>query len=178
MRVIVGITGASGVVLGVRLVEALREHEVIPVVTRTAWALMEREMGGRPGFGQTVYAADDFHAPVASSSFLCDGMAVVPCSMKTLAGIATGYADTLVIRAAENMLRMGKRVVLVPRETPLSLAAIENLLRVKQAGAIVLPPALAFYPQPRSVDDMIHFIVGKVLDGLGIPNRLYNRWEG
>jgi len=105
-------------------------------------------------------------------------MAIVPCSMKTLSGIAHGYADNLILRAAENVLRLGRRLVVVPRETPLSLADIENMRRVKLAGAIVLPPNMAYYYRPQTVGEVTDFFVGKILDVLGIEHRLYKRWEG
>jgi len=190
MRIIVGITGASGAILGVRLVEELLKRrrsssdpgeaepvDVFPVITQAAWRMIDIEMGRRPDFsGLRVFAQDDFAAPLASSSFVCDAMAVAPCSMKTLAGIAHGYADSLVVRAADTMLRTGKCLVVVPRETPLSLASLRNMATLKQAGAIVLPPVLAFYPRPRTLEDVVDFIVGKVLDNLGIANDLYRRW--
>lgn len=177
MRIVVGITGASGVRLGVRLVQALKGHEVHAIISDQAWKLMDIELGKRPAFkGVTVLGEKDFEAPVSSGSFLFDGMAVAPCSMKTLAGIANGYADTLIIRTADNALRIGKRLVVVPRETPLSLSALENMVKLRSAGAIILPPILAFYNQPRTVDDLVDYVVGKVLDSLGIDNHLYRRW--
>ncbi len=177
MKIVVGITGASGVQLGVRLVAALKGHEVTAIISDEAWKLIDIELGKRPAFkGVTVLGQSNFEAPISSGSYLFDGMAVVPCSMKTLSGIANGYADTLVIRVADNALRMGKRLVLVPRETPLSLSAIENMAKLRTAGAIILPPVLAFYHQPKSVDDMVDYVTGKVLDSLGIANNLYRRW--
>jgi len=178
MRIVVGITGASGVCLGVRLVETLKGHEVALIVSHDAWRIMDLEIGSRPEFpGVQVFDGQDFSAPMASGSAVFDAMAVAPCSMKTLAGIAHGYSDTLIIRAADNALRLGRRLVLVPRETPLSLASLENLVAVRRAGAIVLPPVLAFYHRPRRIEDMVDYVVGKVLDALGIPNDLYDRWN-
>jgi len=103
-------------------------------------------------------------------------MVIIPCSMKTLAAVAHGYADNLISRAAENVLRLGKKLVLVPRETPLSLPAIENMRAAKLAGAVILPPVVAYYHRPCTVDDITDFIVGKVLDVLGIEHKLYRRW--
>jgi len=178
MRIVVGITGASGACLGVRLVETLKAHEVALIVSHDAWRIMDLEIGSRPEFpGVQVFGGQDFSAPMASGSDVFDAMVVVPCSMKTLAGIAHGYSDTLIIRAADNALRLGRRLVLVPRETPLSLASLENLVAVRRAGAIVLPPVLAFYHRPRRIEDMVDYVVGKVLDALGIPNDLYDRWN-
>jgi flavin prenyltransferase len=177
MRIIVGITGASGVQLGVRLVEALAGHERTAIISDAAWKLMDIEMGKRPSFdGVTVLGEKDFESPPASGSHLFDAMAVIPCSMKTLAGIAHGYSDTLIIRSADNALRLGRRLVVSPRETPLSLAALENMVKLRQSGAIVLPPILAFYQKPCRVEDMVDYVVGKMLDALGIENNLYRRW--
>jgi len=101
---------------------------------------------------------------------------VVPCSMKTLSAIANGYADNLIVRAAENVLKMGRKLVVVPRDTPLSLAAIENMRRLKLAGAIVLPPNVAYYFGPKTIDDVTDFMAGKILDALGVGHELYRRW--
>lgn len=177
MKIVVGITGASGVCLGERLVRALQGHEVSVVVTHAAWRIMEHEMDARPTFeGATLYQEDDFEAPFASGSSPFDAMAVIPCSMKTLAGIANGYSGTLVMRAADNALRTDRRLVLVPRETPLSLPALENMARLRAAGAVILPPVLAFYHHPTSIDDIIDYVVGKTLDAMHIPNELFTRW--
>jgi 4-hydroxy-3-polyprenylbenzoate decarboxylase len=176
--VVVGITGASGVQLGVRLTEVLKGHDVLAIVSDAAWRLMDIELEKRPSFeGITLLGEQDFDAPVASGSFRFDAMAVVPCSMKTLAGIANGYSDTLVIRAADNALRLGRKLILVPRETPLSLSALENMVKVRRAGAIVLPPVLAFYHRPMQVQDLADYVVGKVLDALGLDHNLYRRWR-
>ena len=177
MKIILGITGASGVCLGVRLVEALRDHDVSVIVTKAAWQIMDHEMDSRPAFeGATLYAEDDFSAPCASGSSHFDAMAVIPCSMKTLAGIAHGYSATLVMRAADNALRTNRRLVLVPRETPLSLPALENMAHLRAAGAIILPPVLAFYHQPKTIADIMNYVVGKTLDAMGIDNDLFTRW--
>jgi polyprenyl P-hydroxybenzoate/phenylacrylic acid decarboxylase-like protein len=105
-------------------------------------------------------------------------MIVTPCSMKSLSAIAQGYTNDLVARAADNVLRMKRRLVLVPRETPLSLAAIENMRSAYLAGAVILPPAIAYYFEPQSIDDMTDFVVGKILDALEISHELYRRWSG
>lgn len=178
MRITVAVTGASGVVLGKRLLESLLGHEVYLIVSEAGKKIMAYELGDVALPATARYDEDEIDAPLASSSFPIDAMVVVPCSMKTLAGIAHGYADNLIVRAAENALRMGKRLIVVPRETPLSLADIENMRQVKLAGAVVLPPAMAYYFEPRSVDDVTDFFVGKILDVLGIEHRLYERWEG
>ena len=179
MRVVVAITGASGAVLGQRLLENLRGHEVYLLVSRAAHKVIALELGPEAELPATArYEEDDWDSPLASSSFLVDAMVVVPCSMRTLAAIASGHSDNLIVRAAENTLRMGRKLVLVPRETPLSLAAIENMRRARLAGAIILPPNMAYYFHPRSVDEVTDFFVGKILDVLGIEHSLYRRWKG
>lgn len=177
MRIVVAITGASGAVIGQRLLENLRGHEVHLIVSKAARLVIAHELGEATLPATARYDEDQLDAPLASSSFLVDAMVVAPCSMKTLSGIAHGYADNLILRAAENALRMGKPLVVVPRETPLSLADIENMRQVKLAGAIVLPPNMAYYYRPRTVDEVTDFFVGKILDVLGIEHRLYRRWR-
>ncbi len=178
MRLIVAITGASGSVLALRLLQELAAHEVDLIVTPAAQVVIRHELG-QPLFPATRrFEADQLDAPIASSSCPVDAMVVIPCSMKTLAAIAHGYADNLVTRAAENVLRMRKKLVLVPRETPFSLAAIENMRAAFLAGAVILPPVMAYYYAPQSVDEVTDFFVGKVLDALGLPHQLYRRWQG
>jgi len=179
VRIVVAITGASGAVLGQRLLENLTEHEVHLIISEAGEKVIAYELGeGAELPAAARYKADDLEAPLTSSSFLVDAMVVVPCSMKTLAGIAHGYADNLILRAADNVLRMGRRLVVAPRETPLSLADIENMGKVKLAGAIVLPPVMAYYYKPRTVGEVTDFFVGKILDALGIEHKLYRRWQG
>ena len=179
MRICVAITGASGAVLGQRTLENLREHEVHLVVSDSARRVIALELGERASLlADYEYPNQDIAAPLASSSFVLDAMVVVPCSMKTLAGIAHGYADNLILRCAENMLRFNRRLVLVPRETPLSLSAIENMRQARLAGAIILPPVMAYYFEPKSVDDVTDFFVGKILDALSIEHHLFRRWTG
>ncbi|MDH7489861.1 MAG: UbiX family flavin prenyltransferase [Anaerolineae bacterium] len=178
MRLIVAVTGASGAILAAKLLEQLTEHETHLIVSDAARAVLRHELGHEDLPAAFGYGEDDWGSPLASSSFLADGMVIVPCSMKTLAMVAHGLNSNLIGRAADNVLRMGRRLVLVPRETPLSLAAIENMRLAKMAGAIVLPPNMAFYFGPQTLDDMVGFVVGKILDVLGLPHALYRRWEG
>ena len=181
MEIVVAITGASGVVIGVRLLDLLAEqtiHTVHLIVSGGAEPVLAQEVGPDVPLRATHrWAAGDLSAPISSSSRTPQAMAVVPCSMKTLSAIAHGYADDLIGRAADVMLRMGRPLVLMPRETPLSLPAIENMRLAKLAGAIILPPVMAYYPQPQTVDDVTDFLVGKVLDVLGIEHQLYRRWR-
>ena len=123
-----------------------------------------------------VHSATDMAAPVSSGSFVTLGMAVVPCSMKTLAAIANGYADNLVARAAEVTLKERRRLVVVPRETPLSLLHLRNMVAVTEAGGVILPPVPGFYHEPKTIDDLLALIVGKVLDQFGIEHDLFRRW--
>lgn len=180
MEVVVAITGASGVVIGVRLLNVLAEqavHTVHLIVSSGAEPVLAQEVGPDPHLAATYrWAPGDLSVPIASSSRAPQAMAVVPCSMKTLSAIAHGYANDLIGRTAEMMLRMGRPLVLMPRETPLSLPAIENMRLAKLAGAIILPPVMAYYPRPQTVDDVTDFFVGKVLDILGLEHHLYRRW--
>jgi 4-hydroxy-3-polyprenylbenzoate decarboxylase len=180
VEIVVAITGASGVIIGARLLEffsAQPEHQVHLLVSKGAEAVIAHEIAGQVALPASHrWPVEDLAAPIASSSRAPEAMVVAPCSMKTLAAIAHGYADDLIGRVAEIMLRMGRPLVLMPRETPLSLPAIENMRLVKLAGAIILPPIVAYYPQPQTVDDVTDFFVGKVLDVLGLEHNLYPRW--
>jgi 4-hydroxy-3-polyprenylbenzoate decarboxylase len=180
LELVVAITGASGVVLGVRLLEVLAaqgSHQVHLLVSRAGEAVIAQEMGGTVALPATRrWEVDDMAAPIASSSRAPAAMVVAPCSMKTLSAIARGYAADLVVRTAEVMLRLNRPLVLMPRETPLSLPAIENMRLARMAGAILLPPIVAYYPRPRSLDELTDFFVGKVLDALGLEHDLYRRW--
>ena len=180
MQIIVAITGASGVTIGVRLLEVLAAqggHQVHLIVSRGAETVMSHELGGEVSLPAAYrWQPDDLTAPIASSSRAVDAMVVAPCSTKTLSAIAHGYAADLVGRAAEVMLRMGRPLILMPRETPLSLPAIDNMRRAKMAGAILLPPMVAYYPRPETVQQVTDFFVGKVLDLLGLKHDLYRRW--
>ena len=180
MELVVAITGASGAIIGVRLLQVLAEqagHRVHLLVSRAAEAVMAHELPAGIELPATHrWAADDLTAPIASSSRAPQAMVVAPCSTRTLSAIAHGYASDLIVRTADVMLRMGRPLILLPRETPLSLPAIENMRLARLAGAILLPPVIAYYPQPRNVDDITDFIVGKVLDVLGLEHTLYRRW--
>jgi len=179
MKVIVGVCGASGASMGLRLVRWLRERkefETHVILTRAARRLVEIETGAPPEIEAPVHDEDDFESPLASSSFRPDAMAILPCSLKTLAGLAHGENSTLTMRAGDIMLRLRRPLVVVPRETPLSLPAVENMAALLRAGAVVLPPVVGFYHRPRTLDDMVDFIVGKTLDAMGIDNDLFKRW--
>jgi len=179
-RIVVGISGASGVIIGIRTAEELMAagREVHAIVTDAAWQVIRHEVKKDFRFpkGLTVHGEDDAASPLNSSSFLVEAMVVAPCSVKSLSALASGYASNLLIRAADGMLRTGRKLIVVPRETPLSLAAIENMAALRRGGAIIMPPCAAYYHEPRSVADMTDFFVGKILDLLGVEHKLFRRW--
>ncbi|MFK8843661.1 non-oxidative hydroxyarylic acid decarboxylases subunit B [Streptomyces sp. Ac-502] len=185
MRLIIGMTGATGAVFGVRLLENLQqlpEVETHLVCSRWARSTIELETGRSAreiaALADHVHAPEDQGAPIASGSFRVDGMVIVPCSMKTLAGIRTGYADGLVARAADVVLKERRRLVLVPRETPLSEIHLENMLALARMGAQIVPPVPAFYNRPQNVDDIVDHITARVLDQFGLPAPAARRWQG
>ena len=191
-------SGASGAVYGHRLVEVLAAegHELHLVVSRHAVGILRDETGvdwtapdshgmaakvtsSLPqGAYVLVHDNRNLGAPVASGSFGVDATFVVPCSMKTLAGIASGYAETLIQRAADVALKEGRPLILCPRETPLSAIHLENMLKLARLGVRIVPPMPAFYNRPEGMADQVDFIVGKLLDSAGIGHTLYRRWTG
>lgn len=183
-RIVIAITGASGAILGIRLLEALGQCGVERHLIVSDWGrrTIELETDYTPqqvlSLADAVYPADDLAASVSSGSFQTDGMVIMPCSMKTLAAIANGFSYNLIARAADVALKERRPLIVVPRETPLSTIHLRNMLTVCEAGAILLPPCVGFYTQPKSLDDVVDHLVGKVLDELRIPHTLYHRWEG
>jgi len=182
-RLVVGISGSSGPHFGVALLRTLREIgglETHLVVSEAARITIRIEAGLDPAdvlaLADVVHEPGDLAASIASGSFRTEGMAIVPCSMRTLAAVALGYADNLLTRAAEVTLKERRRLVLVPRETPLSLAHLRNMLAATEAGAVILPPVPAFYHQPETIEDLIAHTVGKVLDQFDIQHDLFRRW--
>lgn len=184
MEIVVGISGASGVQYGIRLLQVLKEKGCIThlIMTDSARKIIEIETHSLPGevqkLASNVYQSDDFAAPVASGSHIFDAMVVIPCSMGTLSAIASGSSDTLITRAADVCLKEKRRLVLVPRETPLSLIQLRNMVTAAEAGAVILPACPAFYSCPQSLSDLVDVLVGRVLDLLGVENDLYQRWKG
>ncbi|NPV70587.1 MAG: UbiX family flavin prenyltransferase [Firmicutes bacterium] len=182
MRIVLCMTGASGAVYGLRMLEELRTAGCDTHLIVSEWA--EKTIAAECGVSlesvaaraSRVWGYRDMGAPVSSGSYPVDAVVVCPCSMKTLAGIAHGYADNLIIRAGDVALKERRRLVLVPRESPLSVIHIENMLAVARAGAIVAPPCPSFYGRPASLDDIVNQTVGRVLDLLGIRNDLAPRW--
>jgi len=184
LPVLVGISGGSGVVYGVRLLQVLKELKIeshlimTTAATETLVLETDHKVSDVESIASVSYRINDIAAPPASGSFRTRGMVVIPCSMKTLAGVANGYSDNLLLRAAEVTMKEKRLLVLVPRETPLSRIHIENMLRASDAGALILPAMPAFYPKPKTIEGMVDFLVGKVLDTLGIEHDLYQRWTG
>jgi len=192
VRIFLGITGASGAPYAARLLEALSTAgaEVGVTVSDSGFEVLATELYGDPTLpqeevlarllgdrdGVTYYPKDDYKNPYASGSARVDGYVVCPCSMATLGTIAAGAMANLVHRAASVALKEGRKLVLVPRETPLSTIHLENMLRLRQAGAVILFAAPGFYHSPQSIDDLINFVVGRCLDQLGIDNQLMKRW--
>jgi flavin prenyltransferase len=183
-RIVVGITGASGAVYGVRLLEHLHELPVETHLIATKWACVtiEHEAGRSwddvKALADVVYAEGDQSAAVSSGSFVTEGMVIAPCSMKTVAAIATGFASNLVCRAADVMLKERRRLVLMVRESPLNLAHLRNMVSATEMGAIVCPPMPAFYLRPQSVEDIVDASIARVLDLLNVPHALSSRWQG
>ncbi|MCM3660621.1 UbiX family flavin prenyltransferase [Georgenia satyanarayanai] len=183
-RLVIAITGASAPHLGIGLLRALRHLGTVEthlVISGAAHRTIELETGMTSGqvadLADVVYKRHDIAASIASGSFQTMGMVVAPCSMKTLAGIAHGFSADLVTRAADVVLKERRPLVLLPRETPLSLIHLRNMVAVTEAGATVLPPTPAFYQRPTSIDDLLAHLTGKVLDQLGIEHDLYPRWQ-
>ncbi|MGC8899755.1 MAG: UbiX family flavin prenyltransferase [Candidatus Micrarchaeia archaeon] len=176
MKILVAITGASGLVYGVRTVEALKKsgHNIFVVVSKAAKKVAKHEKVKLP---KSDFSEDDLSAPFASGSYKLDGMIVSPCSLKTLGEIANGVGSNLIARAAEVVLKERRKLVLVVRETPLSYIAIKNMETITLAGGIVLPASPGFYHSPKTIHDMVNFVVGKTLDQFGIENKLFKRWK-
>jgi 4-hydroxy-3-polyprenylbenzoate decarboxylase len=181
-RIVLGMTGATGVIYGIRLLEVLRDTPVETHLIMSHWArrTIIAETDHNPDavveLAGQVHDEHDLGAAPASGSFLTDGMIIAPCSMKSLAAIANGISENLIHRAADVTLKEGRELLLMARETPLSVIHLENMLRVARAGALVVPPVPAFYARPRSLEDMIDHTVGRVLDHFGIEVDLVRRW--
>jgi 4-hydroxy-3-polyprenylbenzoate decarboxylase len=192
---VVAVSGASGVVYGVRLIKALLEQQatVAAIVSDAGAKVLAHEMGYDPDAGfpsflkkygvgpdlldhLSVFSQDEIAAPPASGSFRHDGMVVAPCSMKTLAGAAAGYADTLITRACDVTLKERRRLILVPRETPANLIHLENMVRLTRAGAVILPASPSFYSFPDTLDALVDTVVARIMDQLGVEQTLVSRW--
>jgi 4-hydroxy-3-polyprenylbenzoate decarboxylase len=181
---LVAITGASGVVYGIRMLETLKRLGVESHLIMSEWGARtvrietDHAIDYVRSLPSKVYEDDNLAAPVSSGSFRTDGMAVIPCSMKTLASIANGFDDTLISRAAGVCLKEQRKLVLVPRETPLSKIHLDNMSKLAGSGAAIVPAMPGFYHRPKDMDDLINHVVGKVLDQFGVDHGLYKRWGG
>lgn len=184
MRLIIGITGCSGITYGIKLLKTCNELGIESdlIVSPAAEEILnfevEEDKKDLQKTATRVYDYDELGASISSGSVSRDGMVIVPCSMKTLGSMANGITDNLLTRAADVTLKEGRKLVLVPRETPLHQIHLENMTKLSQAGATILPAASGFYHDPQSLEDLIDFIVGKILDQFEIEHQLYEPWKG
>lgn len=184
MKIVVGISGASGAVYGIRTLEALRQCgvETHLVISKSGKKTIAIETNYRvndvEALADYVYENENVGATIASGSFRHDGMIVAPCAIKSLSAIANSYNDNLLVRAADVTLKEKRRLVVIVRETPLHLGHLRLLTALAELGGIILPPMPAFYHQPKTIDDIINQTVGKALDQFGIEHQLFRRWEG
>ena len=183
-RIIIGITGASGVIYGIETLRILKDLEFethlvlseaakinIPIETEYTAEKVE-------ALADRTYSNDNLAAPLASGSFLTESMVVIPCTIKTLSGIANSYSNNLLIRTADVMLKEKRKLVLVVRETPLHIGHLKLMIRASEIGAHILPPIPSFYHKPKTIQDIINQTIGKIFDYLNIQHTIYQRWEG
>ncbi|PVX23095.1 MAG: aromatic acid decarboxylase [Candidatus Bathyarchaeum sp.] len=183
MKLTIAITGASGVIYGKRLLEELhtKNIETHLVISQAAKKIIKHELETNDNtlekLANHVYEIDDWSSPIVSGSFKTDGTVIVPCSMKTLAGIASGFAENVILRAADVTLKEKRKLLIVPRETPLNTIHLRNMLDLAQQGAIIIPAMPAYYHKPKNINELVDFVVGRILDILGIEHNLYKRWQ-
>ncbi len=184
-RIVVAISGASGAIYGVRLLQALRGMpgvETHLTVSDAGWLNLRHELAlerdALAALANRLHEASDVGAAIASGSFRCHAMVIAPCSMRTLAAVAHGLGDNLITRCADVVLKERRRLVLLARETPLNLAHLRNMVSVTEMGAIVFPPVPAFYQRPQTVEELVQHSVARVLDLLDLPHALAPRWSG
>lgn len=182
-RIVIGMSGASGAILGIKLLKILKEktdYESHLVLSKGAEETIiqetEYKLSDVMGLADCVYDINNIGDKIASGTFQTEGMIIIPCSMKTLAGIATGYSDNLLLRAADVTIKEGRRLVIVPRESPLSSVHLRNMLTLSQDGVILIPPMITYYNNPHSVDDMNTHIIGKILERFHIELDGFKRW--
>jgi len=182
-KIVIGFSGASGIIYGIRLIEVLHSINIETYLIISEWAKknIEIETDKTLEYVKSLSSVnyDNFRldASVSSGSFLHDGMVIVPCSMKSLSSIANGYDDTLISRAASVTLKESRKLIIVPRETPLSRIHLENMIKLQQAGAIILPAMPGFYHKPSTIEEIVDHLVGKILDQLNIKHNLFKRWK-
>jgi len=181
MKIVVAITGASGIIYGIKLIEKLKEHDIYLIMSKEAKKIMRYETNYSlekiKSMVKEYYDEDKMDSKLASGSFKHDAMVIVPCSLKTMAAISNGFAFNLITRAAICSIKEKRKLIIVPRETPIDLISIKNMEKLALAGATILPAMPAFYYKPKSVDDMVNFIVGKIMEQIGIEHDLYEKWE-
>ncbi len=183
MEIVIGISGASGSVYGIRLLEILSNTEIMThlIITKTAKQIIgietDYDINYVQNLADVVYDENDFTAPIASGSHIFDGMIIAPCSMKTLGEISGGMSDNLIGRVADVCLKERRKLVLMTRETPFNQIHLENMLRLERAGGIILPACPGFYSRPKTIDDMVDSMAGRALDLTGIKNNVYERWK-
>ncbi|MEM1514221.1 MAG: UbiX family flavin prenyltransferase [Candidatus Thermoplasmatota archaeon] len=183
MKFIVAITGASGVIYGIRLMEELKKkgNFIYLIISDAGKKIIEEETEYKiqevEKKADKAYNENEITAEIASGSSNYDAMIICPCSGKTLSAIANGFAANLIIRSAICCLKERRKLIVVPRETPLDTVSLENMLKLSRLGVTILPAMPAFYIKPKNVDEMINFVVGKIMDQLGIKNELYKRWK-
>ena len=184
MSIIVAITGSSGVLYGIRMLEVLQKLGVDTHLVISDWGERnirietDKMISYVKSLSTRTYDNSNMAAPISSGSFLNKGMAIIPCSMKTVSSIANGYDENLISRAAGVCIKESRKLVLVPRETPLSAIHLQNLLRLCETGVVILPAMPGFYHKPRTIEDLTDHLVGKVLDQFGIEHNIFKRWGG
>ncbi|TLX87032.1 MAG: UbiX family flavin prenyltransferase [Thaumarchaeota archaeon] len=182
-KIVIGFSGASGIIYGIRLLEVLHSINIQTFLIVSEWAKKSIEIETDKtleyvkSLSSINYDNSKLDASVSSGSFLHDGMVIVPCSMKSLSSIANGYDDTLISRAASVTLKESRKLILVPRETPLSRIHLENMIKLQDAGAIILPAMPGFYHKPSTINEIVDHLVGKILDQLKIKHDLFRRWK-
>jgi flavin prenyltransferase len=184
MRLVVAITGGSGVIYGIKTLEVLQNLKIETHLIVSRWGERNISIETDKTFdyvkslATTYYNNDNMAAATSSGSFKYDGMLIVPCSMKTLSSVANGYEDNLISRSAGVCIKESRRLVIVPRETPLSKIHLANMIKLAETGVVLLPAMPGFYHKPKSIDDLITHIVGKILDQFGIEHNIFRRWGG
>jgi len=185
MLLIVGITGASGVIYGIRLLEVLKTNKEVEthlIISEAGEEIIKHETDWElkkvRALADVCYDIDDIGSRLSSGSFKRDGMVIAPCSMKTLSALANSYSDNLIARSADITLKERKRLVLLARETPLHLGHLRNMVKLTEMGAVIFPPVPAFYHKPQTIQDLIDYTVGRVLDIFDIKHNLLPRWAG
>lgn len=182
-KIVIGFSGASGIIYGIRLIEVLHSINIETYLIISEWAKKnidietDKTLEYVKSLSSVNYDNFRLDASVSSGSFLHDGMVIVPCSMKSLSSIANGYDDTLISRAASVTLKESRKLIIVPRETPLSRIHLENMIKLQQAGAIILPAMPGFYHNPSTIEEIVDHLVGKILDQLNIKHELFKRWK-